>query len=199
MNADKRLVAIGFAVFALAACGPTADPIIVATGVPGGAAPTATAAPSPSGGGAGQLAEFPGEVIVPDEGQAHVEVGTEIAYQHYPPASGPHYPVTLEYGLYETDVPEGYWIHSLEHGAIVVLYKCDQPCPDLVQALGNLLDSFPLSKWNNRKIVIVPYPSMDAPLMAAAWNVQMPMAQFNPQALIDFYARHIDRGPEDVP
>jgi len=68
-----------------------------------------------------------------------------------------------------------------------------------VKSLGELLDSFPESKWGNRKIVIVPYSRMDVPLMAAAWNVQMPLDQLDAQALIDFYARHVDQGPEAVP
>ncbi|HEY4687843.1 MAG TPA: DUF3105 domain-containing protein [Anaerolineae bacterium] len=186
----------------LSACGPTADPVVVATAPAQGGALAVTTEPAPTNPVAGQpspAAVTQGEIAVSDEGYAHVEVGSEITYQHYPPASGPHYPVTIQYGLYEEDVPEGYWVHMLEHGAIVVLYKCETPCPDLVQSLGDMLDSFPLTKWNNRKIVIVPYQRMSTPLMAVAWDVQMPLDRFDAQALIDFYARHVDQGLEDVP
>lgn len=140
------------------------------------------------------------DIELPDEGAAHAPEGETIVYQNNPPASGTHYPIWLEYGLYEgEDVPAGYWVHDLEHGAVVVLYNCSEPCPDLVQSLGDLLDSFPLTKWDNRKIVIVPYSDMDVPLMAVAWNVQLPLNQYNAGALITFYERHVDRGPEDVP
>jgi hypothetical protein len=181
-----RVVVVSGFVLLTAACGPTAAPVAVdPNSIP--ASPVATSQPAQ-------------EIAIPDEGNDHVSEGTEVAYQNNPPASGPHYAVVLQYGLYEgEDIPAPYWVHSLEHGAIVVLYKCDQPCPDLVQSLGDMLDLFPLSKWDNRKIVIVPYRQMDAPLMAVAWNVQMPLEQFEPQALIDFYSRHVDQGPEDVP
>ena len=176
-------------VLLLSACGPTADPVIVSN-VPA----------SPAGTEATTQSVSAGDIAIPDEGGGHVAEGEGITYQRYPPASGKHYPVTLQYGLYEgEDVPEGYWVHNLEHGAIVILYKCDQPCPDLVQSLGDLLDSFPESKWGNRKIVIAPYSKMDAPIIAVAWDVQLPLDQFDPQALIDFYSRHVDQGPEDVP
>jgi len=177
------------------ACGPTAAPVIVtgsAPATPGSAAPTATGPAVPDASS--------GEISLPDEGADHVAEGTQVSYAHQPPASGPHYPTVLQYGLYENeDVPAEYWVHSLEHGAVVILYKCPQACPDLVKALGDMLDLFPLSKWNNRKIVIAPYSKMEVPLMAVAWRVQMPLDRFDQQALIDFYARHVDQGPEDVP
>ena len=180
-----------FVVLLLSACGPTADPVILGT---------ASAATHPAATESTISSVSRQEIAIPDEGGGHVPEGEEVTYQHYPPASGKHYPVTLQYGLYEgEDVPAEYWVHSLEHGAIVVLYQCDQPCPDLVKSLGDMLDSFPESKWGNRKIVIVPYSRMATPLMAVAWNVQLPLEQFDPQALIDFYARHVDQGPEDVP
>lgn len=181
-----RAVALISGAAFLIACSPTAPPVVLSPGsIP--ASPAATSPPAE-------------EINLPDEGNAHLAEGTRAEYQNNPPASGPHYGVVLEYGLYEgEDIPPEYWIHNLEHGAIVILYKCAQPCPDLVQSLGDMLDLFPLSKWNNRKIVIVPYSQMDAPLMAVAWNVQMPLDQFEPQALIDFYTRHVDQGPEDVP
>lgn len=192
MKTNKKLIWIGVTLLIafLTACGSTAPPVVV-TDAPN--APPPTTAPSQN--------DTPGqEIAVPDEGRDHVAEGTDITYQHDPPASGPHYPVVLQYGLYEgEDVSPGYWVHNLEHGAIVILYKCDQPCPDLVKALGDMLDLFPMSKWNNRKIVIAPYSRMESPITAVAWDVQMPLSQFDEQALIDFYARHVDQGPEDIP
>ena len=175
----------------LAACRPAADPVVIGT---------ASITPSPGATEAAASSGAAQEIAIPDEGNAHVLEGAPIEYQHYPPASGPHYPTWLLYGMYEReDIPEGYWVHDLEHGAIVILYKCDQPCPDLVESLKDLIPSLPLTQWDNRKVVIVPYNKMDTLLMAVSWNVQMPLERFDAQALIDFYVRHVDRGPENVP
>ncbi len=139
------------------------------------------------------------ETPVPDEGRDHVATGAAITYQHQPPASGPHYPDVIQYGLYETNVPEGYWVHILEQGGIVLLYKCQGDCGPLKKQIGDLLDTVPLSKHNTVKLVIVPYPNMPHLITAVAWDVQMPLDQFDAKLLTGFYARHVDHGPEDVP
>ena len=136
----RRLTLLMLLTALLAACA-TSEPVIVAT-APAQAGPASTQPPSrsvstPQPSSTAVPAQ---DIAVPDQGREHVDEGTPVTYKHVPPASGPHYPVTLQYGLYEQDVPEGYWIHNLEHGAIVILYKCSQPCPDLVKSLGDMLD-----------------------------------------------------------
>src|SRR5438309_1483095 len=66
----------------------------------------------------------PGEAV-PNEGWTHVPEGSAIAYRHNPPASGPHYPVWARYRIHAQVVPRGYWVHDLEHGALVLLYRPD--------------------------------------------------------------------------
>jgi hypothetical protein len=190
MGFRMKKIFVGLLIWLLAACQSNVAPPVVETPTSASsAAPTEANAP-----GFGQ------DVAIPNEGAAHVAEGSEITYAHNPPASGTHYPAYLQYGLYEEpNIPPGYWVHNLEHGAIVILYQCPQSCPDLVEQLGNLLDQFRLSKWDNRKIVIVPYDDMDVPLMAIAWDVQMSLDQLDAQALLDFYDRHVDQGPEDIP
>src|SRR6185295_7796335 len=80
----------------------------------GGGSPSA---PTPTG-------SIPG-VAVPNEGWTHVPEGSAITYRSNPPASGPHYPVWLRYQEYSEPMARGYWVHNLEHGAIVVLYRTD--------------------------------------------------------------------------
>ena len=65
------------------------------------------------------------QAAVANEGWAHVPEGSAIAYVHNPPASGPHYPVWLRYEEFTSAQARGYWVHNLEHGAIVMLYRPD--------------------------------------------------------------------------
>jgi hypothetical protein len=139
------------------------------------------------------------EAAIPNEGRDQVSAGAAITYQHYPPASGPYYPEVIQYGLYEMDVPEGYWVHVLERGGIVFLYKCQGECSALKKQIGDLLDTVPLSKHNTAKLVIVPYPNMPHLITAVAWDVQMPLDRFDALLLTAFYAAHVDKGPEDAP
>ncbi len=60
---------------------------------------------------------------VPDEGFELVPIGMATAYKAYPPASGTHYPVPAQAGVYPDGQAPGFSIHRLEHGYIVLLYK----------------------------------------------------------------------------
>src|SRR5437660_989147 len=63
-------------------------------------------------------------VKIASEGSAsHVPDGSPLTYKHYPPSSGHHYPSPAPAGISATAIPEGRWVHSLEHGYIVILYK----------------------------------------------------------------------------
>jgi hypothetical protein len=178
----------------LSACG---------TGAPIGVGPQATTLPAivpmPPGANPTPINVAALETPIPDEGHDQVQVGSQITYQHYPPASGPMYPEVIQYGLYEMDVPEGYWVHILERGGIVFLYKCGPDCSALKKELGDMLDSVPLSKHGTVKLVIVPYTNMQHLITAVAWNVQLPLDHFDLNLLTNFYVRHVDQGIEDVP
>src|SRR5260370_23441538 len=64
---------------------------------------------------------------VPNEGWGHVPEGAAVTYQNNPPASGPHYPVWARYEEHAGVIARPYWVHNLEHGAIVLLYRPDAP------------------------------------------------------------------------
>src|SRR5438552_11283985 len=59
------------------------------------------------------------------QGWKHVPLGTPFDYNSNPPSSGWHNPVWASYGTHSNAVDRAYYVHNLEHGAIVLLYKCD--------------------------------------------------------------------------
>src|SRR6185503_11856287 len=75
------------------------------------------------------------------------------------PASGNHYNATgqgpIRGGFYDQNtaqVPEG-WVHNLEHGALVLAYKCPGPgCTDEGQSAMQAL----LGRWPNSPICKIP-------------------------------------------
>jgi hypothetical protein len=54
----------------------------------------------------------------------HVPVGSTIQWNSNPPSSGPHFPIWAAYQSYTAPVPRGYYVHDLEHGAVVLLSNC---------------------------------------------------------------------------
>lgn len=189
------LVGVGLAALALLLLGGL---VLAHNHVPGAAArPQAVtrlgAAPAPT----------PGGVMMPDEGRNHVNPGVIIPYKHYPPTSGTHYYVWGPLGVYPAKkfphpLPEGYWVHNLEHGAIVVLYHCPKACPAVVKKLTGLMKAFPKDKFGQVKALITPYAHMKRQIAILSWRWLDQMDTFNLNRLIGFYRLHVNHGPEDI-
>jgi len=111
---------------------------------------------------------------VPTETGTHVDPGTPLSYRSRPPSSGMHYgavPQQSDYRMYDQPLNPGLWVHMLEHGAVVVLYRpdlCDQAC---TQQLGEVFDAAPRSSvFGFKKLAITPYANMDHAVAAVAWG-----------------------------
>lgn len=138
---------------------------------------------------------------VPIEGnRQHVPTGQTIPYRNRPPSSGDHYDTPAGYAFYPAnrEVPTGNWVHNLEHGAAVVLYRpdlCDQTCQAQLQDVFNSAPSssvFPGIK----KLVITPYSDMDHAIAAVAWGWLDEMDAVDKDRILAFYRAHLDKGPE---
>lgn len=137
-----------------------------------------------------------------DEGRGHLSRGVMPYYANTPPTSGRHYPVVVPYGVYDVTVPEGIWVHNLEHGAIVVLYRCSAeapPCATVIERLRELYERVPAGKYGKTKMVAIPYPRLRTPIAVLAWNRILDLPSIQSDAIITFYRRYVDKGPEDVP
>jgi hypothetical protein len=66
---------------------------------------------------------LPGEAAE-DIGREHVTDIAGVKYSSNPPSSGPHFAVWAKPGVYDRLISDGYYIHSMEHGYIVIWYDC---------------------------------------------------------------------------
>ena len=64
---------------------------------------------------------------VKEMGREHVTNIKDVVYNSNPPTSGPHFSTWAKKGVYDRVLSDGYLIHSLEHGYIVISYHCDEP------------------------------------------------------------------------
>ena len=138
---------------------------------------------------------------MPDEGQAHIPRDKSGVYRSpYPPTSGQHWGnLWAEWEMYGDPMPPEVFVHNLEHGGIVLLYRCDTPCPDLVGQLRDLYRTFPKGKHGKVKMVVAPDPKIKTPIAVLAWTWINELPGFDRERLLRFYRDHVDRGPEDVP
>jgi hypothetical protein len=136
---------------------------------------------------------------MPDRGRQHIEAGTAIPYEEYPPTSGSHWPVFARWGVYTEPIPDEVLVHNLEHGGIVLAYNCPTPCPDVVRQLPELFESLPRSKFGHVKVVIAPNPRLKTRFALLAWTRLDEFERLDRERVLRFVQAWQDKGPEDIP
>ncbi|MDP9483248.1 MAG: DUF3105 domain-containing protein, partial [Chloroflexota bacterium] len=118
-----------------------------------------------------------------------------------PPASGNHLNATgqgpIVPRLFRPDDTVGpmNWIHNLEHGAVVILYRGDGPgaTADGQQLFWNFIDTFPPSPicqlpGGRLSPVIARFDQMEWPFAALVWHRVLPLETWDPSQVLQFYA-----------
>ena len=158
--------------------------------------------PNPTASPAAGAPADPG-YVQPDMGRRHVEFGEKVVYTYCPPASGPHYNVSGAgpiqprfYGPEDRTIPEG-WIHNLEHGAMVILYRGHEGDPGLTPdgqaALRALFDDFPASPvcgiqpGTSTGPIITRFDNMTTPYAALLWGLVLPLDNLDTAQILDFW------------
>ena len=133
---------------------------------------------------------------------AHVATCSPITYATNPPTSGAHYPIWARYRSYPAPVPRGFWVHDLEHGAVVITYNCPDGCADDVAALEAFLAARPADPTCTapvaNRFVVTPDPLLDTRFAASAWGFALRADCFDLGALGTFIDDHYARAPEDL-
>jgi hypothetical protein len=135
----------------------------------------------------------------------HVDLCSSVKYATNPPSGGDHWGQWVKFGTYDVPVPREQYVHNLEHGALVLLYKCDGACEDVKEALATVqgvVSGDPLCLKNpdgpKERVVITPDPLLDTPIAIAAWGATYTATCLDPPSLADFAKKHYGKGPEDI-
>jgi Protein of unknown function (DUF3105) len=141
------------------------------------------------------------DITVPSRN--HVPVCTPVTYDTNPPSGGDHWPIWAAYREYqETAVPREMYVHDLEHGAIVFLFRCAGSCPDVVDALSSVFTGMaadPLCDGlgPTARHVLTADPDLATPIAAAAWGATYTATCIDAPSLQQFARDHYAHGPED--
>lgn len=137
--------------------------------------------------------ELPGRYF-PSMGRQHVAQTPKLEeYNSLPPTSGPHFSSQTNWGIHREPLPEGYQVHNLEHGGVVMQYK-PGASTELVAKLTAIGESY---KW--KKIILAPYPPLDAAIALTAWEHLDKFDEFDETRIRRFIDAFRNRGPENVP
>jgi len=142
-------------------------------------------------------------------GRTHVQPGDFVRHPFCPPASGNHINLAGSLGpipprVYGPDnrVYPMNWIHNLEHGGLVVLYRCadgDSGCSDeQQQAFRTFQSNFPNSPLCNIPAgtlspVITRFDQMEFPFAVLLWCQVLPMDSWDPEIATAFFAQQGER------
>jgi len=161
-------------------------------------------------GGTGDPSECVNNIeLVPQELRVHISEGTAPVYAASIPTSGEHYPIWARWRIHTEIVPRGYWVHNLEHGAVVFLYR-DGVSTRIVDTLTRVYNAIPPDvPCTHNRIVMTPDPLLTtdwAVTVSGPENVEPPpyghgfVIRANciqsEQALVDFAIQHRNKGAE---
>jgi hypothetical protein len=126
-----------------------------------------------------------------------------IEYSTNPPCTGEHYPAWAAYQTYAFPVPRGYWVHSLEHGAVVITYNCDDGCADEVAQVEAMIDGLTAdlrcsSAGIDVQVILTPDPLLDLRWGLSSWGNTLRADCLDLDAFEDFYYDHVGQAPEDI-
>jgi len=115
-----------------------------------------------------------------DLGRGHVPVGEQVEYNSNPPTSGKHYDDWVRSGIYDSLKDDRNLVHSLEHGYVIMHYKCDQiESRNEATEAGKLDESCEVrqnqlakiyEKKGQRKLIVVPRPNLETNYALTAWT-----------------------------
>lgn len=139
---------------------------------------------------------------VPIVDSPHVPDGTPVVYGSNPPSSGPHYGTWANFQEFTHPVDDGNLVHSLEHGAVLLLYKCQgAACEALASALRAVRDAIPTDPLCDpairTRVILAPRAANDVAVAAAAWGHVYRADCVDAASLTSFILEHYAKAPEN--
>lgn len=144
-----------------------------------------------------------GETVAIMPSDDHIAIDSDPGqYNTDPPTSGPHYGSPLDSGFYEeSDIeeigpyPQGYIVHSLEHGYVVLWYNCnilsERLCDELKEAIRHVID-----EADNFKVIAFPWETIDTPVVMTSWGRMQRFEDFDIGLATQFVNSNRGKSPE---
>lgn len=136
----------------------------------------------------------------PSEGQQHISSVTEkhAPYKSDPPTSGPHTDPAA-WGVSEVEIPPEQYVHNMEHGGVIIMYKPDLPREQIAQ-LARIAQNLTVNdkQQNNRgfKVLMTPRAQNTSPIQMSSWLWSLNLDTIDQPKIQRFYREHLNNSPE---
>lgn len=126
-----------------------------------------------------------------DESGVNEHVSGSVDYETTPPTHGPHASAPAACGMHSEPIPDENMVHSLEHGAVGLLYEPTLAIED-IRTLEEIAGSY------DGRVFSAPYPDIPTPIAVTSWGEMMRLDSLDAGAVREYIETFRGRGPEDV-
>lgn len=123
--------------------------------------------------------------------ESALHVAGDFDYPDPPPAGGPHDACWAAWGVHDDELRAESWVHNLEHGGVVFLYRCPDACAEEVAELAALVRE-------REQALLTPYGELPTRFGFVAWGARVTSDCHDLAAARAFYDAHVGRAPENV-
>jgi len=116
-----------------------------------------------------------------------------VVYESTPPTTGDHSPSAAPCGVHGTQIPDGLFVHSLEHGAVGILYDPQQvevPTIRDIEAKVNEFDDRTLS---------APYSGTESAITLTSWTRLLRLDEYEEDTIDEYIEAFRGSGAENLP
>lgn len=116
----------------------------------------------------------------------------DLTYDEAPPVSGEHAQSAAPCGTHGEQIPDETYVHSLEHGAVAVLYDPQQVDAQTVETIEEIVGDY------DGETISAPYDGMDdnTPIYVTSWGERMPLDELDEEAIREYIDTFRGKGPE---
>ncbi len=133
--------------------------------------------------------------FISESQQGVLHTDQPVTYASDPPVSGDHAPRPAECGVYSEQLPNENMVHTLEHGAVGILYNPDAATEADIKTIEELVQSY------DSHVFSEPYSGLDPPYAVVAWAHMMRLDSYDDAATKEFieFFREGGDAPEQQP
>ncbi len=106
-----------------------------------------------------------------------------------PPTSGRHDPIPTDCGIHDERIPDANLVHTLEHGAVGVLYD-----PQAVE-VADIREIEEIVSDYDEDTFSAPYPGMPDAITVVSWSRKMGLDELDAPAIREYVDTFIDTEP----
>lgn len=112
------------------------------------------------------------------------------SFEMTPPVQGTHSSSPAACGVHATPVPNENLVHSLEHGAVALLFEPTKTTPEDIKELEAIASD------NDENVLSAPYEGMEPAFAIASWGERMDLDELDITAVNEYIDAFAGKGPE---